>query len=303
LLEIWREAVVRAYVLTTSTILVVVGLLPAQLLQHKVQILIVCFAGLSITFLVYHMIAPRRYADEEVDPADLSELDEIRVVHDSEAIAARSNRIARAHFGKTMGFPYAMYKRWRQKNRRIFAAFVSREGCLLGFVDVFPLTDSAGASILNGDLAERDLDLDDLLDERSVDSCNYVHVASVICAQRSQLARYAVEQAALSYIYHTFAPQPKRIYTAIPTTSDGERVLKRLGLRKWLSGTITDAGKDVYEIASDEICGSSHLAKSLASIRVRLVEDVGGGELRISLPPRTRRRLRRPALTPVIARP
>jgi hypothetical protein len=290
--ETFQGSVGRAWAVTTSFVIVVVSLLPTSVAEHKLQIVLGSVLTLSFALLVYRALAPKKFFADAIDVRDIHDMYELRVMHDSESIARRANRIARAHFGKHMGFSYEMYRKWRLRNRLIFAAFLNDSGTLLGFVDVFPLSDAAGIALMNGDCSEQDLDIDDILDEGTASECNYVHIASIVCCQRSDIAAATVEQAALSYIYHLYEPRAKRIYTAIPTTADGVRVLERLCFMKWISATVASTRKPVYVLRSESARANVRLRKIMASIQTRLNEDIGGGELRIQLPPRSRRRTR-----------
>jgi len=221
--------------------------------------------------LLFFSFLPKKYIFG-LDP-DIQDIADLRVVHEGEAIAKKANRCARAHFGKTMGFPYDLYRRWRAKNKFIFTAFLSRSGELIGFADVFPLKRQAAEKVLSGDISEDEIGIDDILGEGHTDSCDHVYIASVVCCVRSSsLAKTAVEVAAFQYIRDMYPPRPGRVYIAVGGTSDGRRVLPRWNFKKLVSETLAKRGRAVYALRSEEIMdGARGSSDPTAIMRIRLL--------------------------------
>ena len=81
---------------------------------------------------------------------------------DDETIAKEANDIVRRGLDKRC-IAYEDYKRWRQKNPTIFTAVTDSENQLIGFFDIFPLTDEAARGLLDGEVHERSLGLSGIL--------------------------------------------------------------------------------------------------------------------------------------------
>jgi hypothetical protein len=73
-----------------------------------------------------------------------------------ESIALEANKIVRRGLDKGC-IQYKKYKEWRKKNPMIFTAVTDSDGQLIGFFDVFPLTDQAAGDLVGGKLHEHNL--------------------------------------------------------------------------------------------------------------------------------------------------
>jgi hypothetical protein len=128
-----------------------------------------------------------------------------------------------------MGFPYKLYRQWRAKNEFIFTAFITQQGELIGFADVFPLKAAVGRKLACGDLAEDELSIDDIYGQERSDAADYIYIASIVCCVRNELAQTAVLAATIQYVQDLYPPRPGRTYAAIGSTKDGRRVLSDWG--------------------------------------------------------------------------
>jgi hypothetical protein len=267
--DFWKSWVVKVYGWTFSTLSLITLLLPNISSDLKPKIAACLFgSGLLISFITFAFL-PKRYITG-ADP-NLEDLARIRLAHNGEEIAKKANRCARAHFGKTMGFPYEMYKLWRAKNPLIFTAFLAQDGSLIGFCDVFPLKSEAGERMIVGDMSEDELSIDDICDVEESEQSKYIYVASVVCCVHSSLSQSAVLAASCKYITSTYAPQRGRNFFAVGGTKDGERVLKRLGFEKVFSQEVGYRNKSLYLLRSSQIGLAKKLSGDPSSImRIRL---------------------------------
>jgi len=98
---------------------------------------------------------------------------------DDEGIAHLANRIVRADLDK-WAIKYSAYKKFRKKNPLVFSAIVSDDNELIGFFDVFPLTDGAAHEILSGKVRERDITEGDIVPFAMNRMSRNIYIASVL---------------------------------------------------------------------------------------------------------------------------
>ena len=149
-----------------------------------------------------------------------------------------------------MGFPYELYRQWRAKNELIFTAFLTQQGEMIGFTDVFPIKTAVGRKLVCGDLSEDELTIDDISGLDRGKSAEYIYIASIVCCVRNTLAPTAVLAATIQYVRDLYPPQPDRFYIAIGSTQDGCRILQRLGFDKVISATIGRRGRQYSSFAA-----------------------------------------------------
>ena len=249
--EYWRNGIVRVYGITLTVLSITTILIPSLSPETKALLAPSVFGvGLVGSLLIFIFLPQKYFFGLDPQPNDLIEL---KIIHDNEAIAKKANDCARAHFGKTMGFPYAKYREWRQKNPFIFTAFVTRDGTLIGFADVFPLTKEAAVGILEGRLSESELTSRDIYEANNRAKSNHIYIASVVCCARSSLAESVVLSAAINYVQTLYPTRSGRSYIAVGGTADGQRVLNRLGFFKVLDQNVAARKRPVYCMRSEEL--------------------------------------------------
>lgn len=143
-----------------------------------------------------------------------------------EHFASEANKWAHRTFGN-LTISYADYKRWRDKNPKIFVAMIGPEQRLYGYFDVFPLTQRMGEAILSGEKAELDITYDDVLPPEEMHECCYVYIASVECCVANEVAEYRLVTCLASRLFRLYPPQRTRTYLAFDATDAGRRLLKR----------------------------------------------------------------------------
>jgi hypothetical protein len=267
--EFYHSWVVRLFGATAVVLSALTSVVPNISSQTKVLCAILIFLlGLLVGLLIY-VIFPRKYVLGFAPEGE--ELSQLRINNDNDAIAMSANRFARAHFGKGMGFSFRKYRKWRKKNPFIFAAFLTRKGDLVGFVDVFPLTRSAGEAMIRGDVYESELSIEDIVEPDGCRDSDHIYVASVVCCSRSSLADSVVLSAAIEYVRSMYPARLGRRYMAVGGTKDGLRVLDRFGFVKTAPEGANRA-RSVYCLDSDRLRVKSRALKDFGSLlRPRLV--------------------------------
>jgi hypothetical protein len=267
--EFYHSWLMRVWGLTVSILSVAPSLIPELKTNEKLILGALIFSGGILVSLILFIFVPRKYIAGFFP--EVEDLAEIHATAANEAVAKQANALARAHFGKKMGFSYRKYRRWRRKNPFVFVAFTDKKGRLVGFVDVFPLTPAAGHALIQGEIKEGELSVDDIFDSEHRDKSNHIHVASVVCYSRSTLASSVVLAAALRYIRALYPPRPNRTYLAVGGTKDGCRVLERFGFTQVAPESAANPQRSVYYLRSESVEANSRALRDFDSlIRVRL---------------------------------
>jgi hypothetical protein len=152
---------------------------------------------------------------------------------DDESIASQANKIIRRGLDKRC-IRYKDYKRWRHKNPAVFTAIIDDCNQLLGFFDIFPLTEEAATGLLNGWLHEHDLTIDSILPFKNNADAKKIYIASIMenPQQRTYshiVARDIVVMKCLEFLVSTFPAKEDRMLFAYAHTDMGERLLKNAG--------------------------------------------------------------------------
>jgi hypothetical protein len=164
----------------------------------------------------------------------------------SEYFADLGNNHVRKIFGRSRVISYAEYKKWRAKNATIFTAVSNDKNELVGFFDIFPLTDAAGAALISGEKAEPDLSIDDVLSGRETPACNYVYIATLAARYRNPLLDVLLTRALVSHLNNALPPRPGRQYLIIPYTKVGRNAAIRNGFRCEADRSKTKKKTEVY---------------------------------------------------------
>lgn len=151
-----------------------------------------------------------------------------------ERVAQISNNIVRNNLDKR-SVKYAEYKEWRKKNPLIFTAVLNKNTReVIGFFDIFPLTDDAATQMRSGKLAEYELTIDSILPAEKISHANTIYVASIILnpTQKSfspLVAKDVIIDMFGRYLYNIYPPSPTRSILGFAHTKEGHKLLINYG--------------------------------------------------------------------------
>lgn len=177
--------------------------------------------------------------------------------------------LARSCFGSDTIRP-ERYEQLRVKNPNILACLLSATGSFLGYFDIVPLDDSFGSLFLSGQLGEKDLTHEHVLEPSQMESSKFIYlsgiaVANVASMNGMQNASILV-WASLKYLEH-FYSRSASITFASAVTPEGEHLLQRLGF-------ILHSGKDTRTDSHSLYC--IDLSYERIRSRLRRLPDYGG---------------------------
>lgn len=203
-----------------------------------------------------------------------------------EAIAKQANALVRRTLDKRC-ISYRDYKEWRTKNPLIFTAVIDGDNTLIGFFDVFPLTDEAAAALCSGKRTEREIKASDILP--AGDNCNAraLYVASVFGNPEHPVLRPLVARDVLllkfiEFLIEAFPPTPDRYLLAFANTREGDRVLRNTGFTNLLLPSDTRQKDPLYKLASEEYSQLCRLAapfRGNAKAKRRMRRRIRSGEM------------------------
>ena len=203
------------------------------------------------------------HSDGSLSLAVKRALDQARFAHrDDEAIAEHANALVRRTLDKRC-ISYRDYKNWRSRNPLIFTAVIDGDNTLIGFFDVFPLTDEAAAALLSGRRTEREIKASDILPFSEIAVAKAIYVASVFGNPQHPVHRPLVTRDVLllkfiEFLIDAFPPTPDRYLLAFAHTREGDRLLRNAGFANVLLPTHTRQNDPLYKLAPPEyaqLCG------------------------------------------------
>lgn len=186
---------------------------------------------------------------------------------DDESIAHQANKVVRRTLDKRC-IKYKDYKRWRHKNPFVFTAIIDDRDELIGFFDVFPLTDEAARGLIAGTLDEHGLTLDAILPQEQNASAKKIYIAS-ICLNPKQTAfsRIVAKEVLLlklgEFLTNAFPPDGQRFLFAYAHTEAGERLLRNAEFRNTALSRDTKQRDPLYELSPD---GYAQLASNFKAL-------------------------------------
>lgn len=191
---------------------------------------------------------------------------------DDESIALEVNKIVRRGLDKPC-ISYEDYRNWRRKNPTIFSAVVSSDGQLLGFFDIFPLTDQAAAGLRQGRLHEHELTIDDIVPYEQNEGAENIYIASIMANPRQQvygqvLAREVAILKCIEYLLATFPPSATRTIFAYAYTEMGERLLKNAGFTNTALPKESKLRSALYEMKANSYLQLARTFEATSGIRV-----------------------------------
>ncbi len=174
---------------------------------------------------------------------------------DDESIALLANKIVRRGLDKRC-IRYKDYRKWRQKNPAIFTAVTDRDNALLGFFDIFPLTDEAAGGLLKGQLHEHDLTADSIVPSEGNAAVKSIYIASIMVNPRQGafskiVASEIIVLKCIEYLLQTFPPTDERMVFAYAHTEMGERLLKNAAFTNTALSTESKQRRPLYQLSSD----------------------------------------------------
>ena len=186
----------------------------------------------------------------------------------SEHFADLGNQHVRDIFGRDRVISYAEYKTWRNKNPTIFTVVANNKNELVGFFDIFPLTEAAGVGLMRGDKSEQDLTIDDLLDGKSTADCNFVYIATLAARYRNPLLDVLLTRSLVEHLSNVLPPRPGRRYLIIPYTTEGRNAAVRNGFRCEATPSITMRSTEVYSLDSADAARAVARLTNIHSVSV-----------------------------------
>jgi hypothetical protein len=105
---------------------------------------------------------------------------------DDESIALEANKIVKHELDKRC-ISYEDYRKWRRLNPMVFTAITDSENQLVGFFDVFPLTEEAAHHLISGKHGEHELNIKAILPHNENSDAKYIYIASLMLNPQQQV--------------------------------------------------------------------------------------------------------------------
>jgi hypothetical protein len=184
-----------------------------------------------------------------------------------ESIALEANKIVRRGLDKGC-IQYKKYKEWRKKNPMIFTAVTDSDEQLIGFFDVFPLTDQAAGDLFSGKLHEHNLTIDSILPAGNNEQANKIYIASIMVNPRQtgfspMVAKDVVVLKLSEFLLTTFPPNETRNLFAFAHTQLGEHLLKNTTFKNTALPKDNKHHRPLYELSPVEY---QEMAKDLKGL-------------------------------------
>lgn len=212
--------------------------------REKAELAAGIYAVCLIGALIWARIAESRYIRRRIsaDEAGQSSL----VIKPEEHLAHVANKFARRFFGRARTITYEKYKAWRRLNPLIFTSVVGSERELLGFFDIFPLVDTAGKAVREGNMKEEEILMKDILPEQEAGKANYIYIATVLSCVANDLFQAKLLEFMVEFMKKYYPPRPGRFYLAFAATKDGAALLKRNCFILELDTELTTCRRDLF---------------------------------------------------------
>ncbi len=186
---------------------------------------------------------------------------------DDESIALEANKTVRHGLDKHC-ISYEDYKKWRRKNPIVFTAITDSDNQLIGFFDVFPLTEEAAQGLISGKLDEHGLNIEAILPYEKNGSAKHIYIASIMVnSQQTVFSQIIAKEVLLlkfaEFISDVFPPNEERVLFAYAHTGYGERLLKNSEFRNTALSRDNKQGDPLYELSP---AGYRDLVKSFDSL-------------------------------------
>ncbi|MGO8839489.1 MAG: hypothetical protein ACLP7I_12160 [Limisphaerales bacterium] len=207
---------------------------------------------------------------------------------DDEAIALEANKIVRHGLDKHC-ISYEDYREWRRKNPMVFTAVTDSDNQLIGFFDVFPLTEEAAQGLIGGKIDERGLKIEAILPYENNGSAKNIYVASIMLnPHQTAFSRIVAKEVLLlkfaDFLNTVFPPNEERMLFAYAHSDFGEKLLKNTEFRNTSLSRDNKQGAPLYELSP---AGYRELAKSFSallggkgSIKRHRAPELGSGKQR-----------------------
>jgi HAMP domain-containing protein len=175
---------------------------------------------------------------------------------EDESIALQANKIVRRGLDKRC-IKYKDYKEWRRKNSMIFTAVTDEDNQLIGFFDVFPLTDKAATGLVEGKIHEHELNIESILPKDKNESATKLYIASIMVnpkqtAFSAVIAKDVVVLKLIEFLTSVFPPNEERILFAYAHTGLGENLLKKTTFKNTALPHDNKYHRPLYELSADD---------------------------------------------------
>lgn len=161
---------------------------------------------------------------------------------------------------------------WVRFNRHMVTYALKGEQ-VTGFFNMLPLTQECGELFARQAIKEEDLRVEDILPHEALKHAQYAYIAAIAVSDtRSYLNRQcaaALVSCLSDLLLHGYGPALKRVY-ANPTTFNGNRMVRKLGLRPLDAQKRSLKENDIYAVDMNDAA-----RKGLQNLSGRYARFVG----------------------------
>jgi hypothetical protein len=150
----------------------------------------------------------------------------------------------------------------------VFTAITYNENQLVGFFDVFPLTEEAAHHLISGKIDEHELSIKAILPHNKNSDAKYIYIASLMLNPKQQVFIRIVAKEVLllklaEFLLVNFPPNEERVIFAYAHTKFGDRLLKNTEFRNTALPKQNKQGDPLYELSPN---GYRNLAKTYSDL-------------------------------------
>lgn len=143
-----------------------------------------------------------------------------------------------------------LVEQWRQKNNKIFVCVLDESNTVIAAFGVIPLSDEIATVFTRGDIIEREIRADDILDSNAMKSCSTLYISGVVVrghgSMAGNLSTVKLLWVMAQYLKQLYGTQQKRTLYALALTDRGENLLQRLGFRTYTPATRRRDNHNMY---------------------------------------------------------
>lgn len=150
------------------------------------------------------------------------------------------------------------YEPLRAKNKYILACLTGPDGDFLGYFDVIPLTPSFADLFMLGQVSERDMTVDNILDAHDMGECTHVYISGLAAVEPRSPAgmkNASILTWALLKYMDEFYGSTRAYALASAVTKEGEKLLRKFKLHMHCEATYRRDKHAMYtmSLSHDEI--------------------------------------------------
>lgn len=157
------------------------------------------------------------------------------------------------------------FYQWYEHNPFI-VTYAVRDNTTIGYYNIIPLTTDCGELFAQQAIKEEDMTVEHILAPEAIQHAQYAYLGSIAIADRSNFVHHQCVAAMLGAIAAQLCAtydltKLKRIY-ANPTTFNGNKLVRKLGMTPVVSFKKPLKGNDIYalDITPETIAGLKHFA-------------------------------------------